>query len=438
MNVMMKSLMNRAWPLQKALFVMTAGHVFEGLLMSRLDSAEVYMFACAMPLLLAVEAIGYGMGAGIAVHHVRAQGRSGLALFERDSIRLMALLGCCVFLALTLLLVVLRLFSGGGVKMISYLLLWALCLPFSLSNYGRWAILRAGGQCHRVGRLMLYQTLLLCLLLPIGVFGWGPIPGYGLHGAAATTVVVSVVVCIMSGNLPLLLFWRPLAPRRFAITVRRCLQIGVPATASNLLVPLSGAAVTFLLSYYAPSFIAGYALALRLEAFYLVIFYGLSAAIGPLVAQRYWFGEAAVLEQIQDCLKNSLKIGLLIAIAAYLFAQFISAFSNGDTDVELAMNRYFTSVPWAYGAYGCTMLITAILNAINNPYRALWITITRFILLIFFLCPLFLWSFGGPGIFYAIALSHMISALASYIVLARRLHLNTAVQRNITRKIFYE
>ena len=64
------------------------------------------------------------------------------------------------------------------------------------------------------------------------------------------------------------------------------LHVGIPAAATNTIIPIATAIITAMLAKYGPEAVAGFGVASRIESVVLVMFYSLSAIIGPFVGQN--------------------------------------------------------------------------------------------------------------------------------------------------------
>src|SRR5690606_29760957 len=94
--------------------------------------------------------------------------------------------------ALATIDLVFPLLGAGPERMVlirEFMQLWYLGIPFQLMQFAGTAAIRACGNAKLHGKLTTASAVLNALLDPLFIFGWGPIPGMGISGAALATVI---------------------------------------------------------------------------------------------------------------------------------------------------------------------------------------------------------------------------------------------------------
>jgi Na+-driven multidrug efflux pump len=181
----------------------------------------------------------------------------------------------------------------------------------------------------------------------------------------------------MRYRLDMLTFNKP-DPGELRKSWRDILHVGLPAAGTNVIIPIATAIITAMLAGYGPEAVAGFGVASRIEAVTLVIFYAMSAIIGPFVGQNVSAGMAdRINEALKLCLLFCLAAGLVIAaILAALSGVLRNLFSEND-EVTRVARLFLWIAPISYGAYGVVMVMCASFNGIGSPMPAVVISVAR-------------------------------------------------------------
>lgn len=159
------------------------------------------------------------------------------------------------------------------------------------------AIVRGAGNMLLPSVLLLGTALLHLVLCPLLVFGWGPVPGLGVAGAAASTLVVNAASALVmlayllrrDGAVQLhRTSWRPDWP-----LLRDILRVGLPASMSPVISNASIAVATAFVGSYGTAALAGYGVAARLEYILVPIAFGFGTALTAMVATNMGAGQSA-------------------------------------------------------------------------------------------------------------------------------------------------
>ena len=193
------------------------------------------------------------------------------------------------------------------------------------------------------------------------------------------------------------------------------LHVGVPAAATNAIIPLATAIITAMLARYGPDVVAGFGVASRIESLALVMFYALSAIIGPFVGQNTSAGRAdRILRALRLCMIFCVFTGLMIALMLFLMSNFlVTLFSNNPVIIGVAI-QFLLIVPISYGAHGVVMIMTASFNGMGKPIPAVVISVGRMMALYVPMAFLLGYFYGIAGIFIAYGLANVLSGIVAY------------------------
>ncbi|MGB3509013.1 MAG: MATE family efflux transporter, partial [Microcoleaceae cyanobacterium] len=194
------------------------------------------------------------------------------------------------------------------------------------------------------------------------------------------------------------------------------LYIGIPATGTNMITPISITFITSLMASFGIEAVAGFGIASKVESFSLIAPMALSASFGPFVGQNWG---AKQYDRVNFGLRFgfqfSLLWGVMLAIALGLGGSWVASwFDRNPAVVEIAA-KYLLIVPISYGAAGIILISSATFNALGKPLPSVVMTMTRMLFLYVPLAYLGSWLFGINGIFAAACWANLIVGIGAYI-----------------------
>jgi putative MATE family efflux protein len=321
--------------------------------------------AVSYPLVMLMTTMSAGgMGGGIASAVARAlgAGRTGEARRLVAHSLVIALAMGVIFTA-GVLLGGRRLFLLLGAQGASLEMAWTYARIVFSGGVTFWlfnalaSVFRGAGDTTRPASVGTVGAILILAVSPAFIFGLGPIPAFGIAGAAWAVVVYNTLCATV------LAFWlargdSPIRPVRdsFVLEVRlfwEVLRVGIPSSLNTIQINLTVLILTGLVGRFGPVSLAGYGAASRLEFLLTPLVFGLGSAMVPLVAtcvgagdiprarRVTWFGAALASG-------TTALLGLVAAICPSLW---MGLFSN-DTEVVAAGSAYLRAVGPAYGAIG--------------------------------------------------------------------------------------
>ncbi len=157
------------------------------------------------------------------------------------------------------------------------------------------AILRGIGEARAPMRVIVASVGINALLDPLLIFGWGPVTGLGVMGAAWATVLTQGITAatgiwlMFRPRFGLTVDWPDLRPRR--ATIGRMLKLGFPASLEQSMQALTVSAMTVLAAKFGTVVLAAYGLAFRLLTFTIIPVFSVSMATSILVGQRMGAGD---------------------------------------------------------------------------------------------------------------------------------------------------
>ena len=429
-----RHLLVMAFPVLLGITTMMGQAFVDAWFLGRVGDRALAAHAFSFPILMIVTSVAIGLGAGTSSVVARAIGAHDLRRARRlatDSLFLSFLItaGFCILGVLTIN-PLFRLLGAPDdmIPMIrSFMLILYSGVPFVVVGMVGMASMRATGDTRLPSKLMILGSILNVLLDPIFIFGLGPIPALGLNGAAVAALMARGVIFVgalylLRGRLNMISFNRP-DPVELRKSWRDILHVGIPAAGTNAIVPIATAIIIVMIAGYGPEAVAGFGVASRIESLVLVMFYALSAIIGPFVGQNLAAGkELRIMEALRLCMIFCVGAGLVGAGILALSAGFLPTLFS-DNDAVTRVTRLFLWVaPLGYGGYGLVMVINASFNGLGKPMPGVVVSLLRTIILYVPLALIAEYYFGMIGIFAAYAAANVFTGFVAYAWAKRTVH----------------
>lgn len=391
----------------------------------QLSTEHVAAVTFTFPITMILTSIALGVGIGASSVIARSLGagdRQDMRRLASHSILLMGGLMASLALVGWALIDPLFMAMGAPADMLplihSYLdIYYPGAVLFTLTMIAG-SILRAAGNAGVPGFMMAAGALLNLAIDPILIFGWFGFPRLELAGAAlamtATRVLTTAALLFCVHQDGLVQLTAPL--KGFMGSAARILKIAVPAAATQVIGPLSGALITRLLAAYGEAVVAGFGVATRIEAVAVMSLFALSGSIGPFVGQNWGANRLSrVRAGMRAAYRFSLAWGLAAALLMALCGGWVAAWVNADAQVVAVAALYLWIVPASYGFWGLLMMSSASFNALGRPVPSTVLSFTRMFVVYVPLAMLLNSRHGYVGIFVATALSNSLMGLAGFL-----------------------
>tara|TARA_R110002049_G_scaffold30729_9_gene105083 strand:+ start:6260 stop:7612 length:1353 start_codon:yes stop_codon:yes gene_type:complete len=421
-----RHLVNMTVPVLFGIATMMAQGLIDTFFIGRVGDRELAAFGFGFPILMIVTSVAIGLGAGTSSVVARAIGADDHRRARRlatDSLLLS--FGITFVICVIGIIFINPLFRLLGapedlLPLIRGFMIILYCgVPFVVVGMVGMASMRATGDTRLPGTLMVLAAVLNIILDPILIFGLGPVPAMGLNGAAmaallARGAIFAGTIYLMRYRLDLVSFNVP-QPGELRSSWRAILHVGIPAAATNAIVPFGAVVVTAIIARFGPEAVAGFGVATRIESMMLVIYYAMSSIIGPFVGQNFSAGkEGRILRALWLCTIFCIGSGLCIAALLALLSGYLPTLFSDNPDVIGVTRLFLWVVPISYGAYGMVMVMNASFNGLGNPMPAAYISIARILIVYVPLAFIGVALFGMPGIFIAYALANIVTGALAY------------------------
>lgn len=392
----------------------------------RLGALQLAAMSFSFPVVLISGGLSMGLGIGTTAHISRALGADDRELAKRISSQAHLLAFLIVLtLAVAGLLTIEPLFRALGADAATlplirtYMTIWYVGLPFVIIPMIGINVLQATGDTKIPGLVLTLSVLLNIGLDPLLIFGIGPFPEMGIAGAALATVISRASSFLIVGTV--------IVRREKLFTLRigalgdvvhewgEILFVGIPAAATNILLPVSQGIITRLVSSYGNAAVAGFGAATRVESFALVLVISLSMILTPFVGRNLGAGRSDRIRLAhRRSSEFSLAWGVVVLVVFVLAARPIASIFNDNPAVVRVTGLYLRIVAVSYGVLGIVNLTSAAFNGIRRPLSAAAVAAVRLFALYVPLALLGRALAGLPGLFWGAAAGNIAGGLIAF------------------------
>jgi putative MATE family efflux protein len=288
-------------------------------------------------------------------------------------------------------------------------------------------IFRGAGDASMAMKSLWVANICNIILCPILINGWGPIPGFGLSGAAMATVsgrgigVAYQCYHFIKGKGSIKIHRKNIHLEWPVI--KSMINIASPATLQFIIGSCSWIVLARLVAETGHSAAsAGYQTALRVVIFFLLPAWGMSNAAATLVGQN--LGASQPQRAQESVIKTAKYNAIFMAIVSLVFLlgapPIISLFTK-EAEVQAIAVRALRIITTGYIFYGIGMVMTNAFNGAGDTWTPTWINVFGFWLfqipLAYVLANYF--SLGPTGVFISIPVAETAITIAAIILFRR-------------------
>lgn len=270
------------------------------------------------------------------------------------------------------------------------------------------AVFRGAGDAAIAMKVLWISNGLNIILDPILIFGWGPIPAFGIEGAAiATNMGRGVGVCfqlwlLFNGGKHIQILathlkvdWK---------TIGGILKTSIGGIGQMIVAMTSWIFITRILAEFGSQTVAGATIALRVMMFTMMPSWGMSNAVATLVGQNLGAGKPDRAEQSVWFTGTCNMVYLICVSFVYFFMaeRLISLFTDDPIVIQIG-GKWLTIVSYSYFVYAWWMAASQAFNGSGDT-----MTPTKINIVFFWLIQLPLaftmgkiLNFGYEGVFWS-------------------------------------
>jgi putative MATE family efflux protein len=285
-------------------------------------------------------------------------------------------------------------------------------------------IFRGAGNAAIAMRSLWIANTANIILCPVFINGLGPIPAFGLTGAAiATTIGRGTGVCyqlyhLFNGKHIIKIHLAYLKPHWEQI--KAILKIAIPGILQFVIGSCSWIFLAQLVATTGGDHgSAGYQTSIRLMLFFMLPAWGMSNAAATLVGQNLGAKEFA---RAEDSVFKTVKYNVIymgsVTLITFLAANYLTAFFTNDVQVREVATQSLRILSVGYIFYGIGMVMMSAFNGAGDTWTTTWVNFFGFWL---FQVPLAYvldkhFGMGITGVFAAIPIAETCMAIASYLL----------------------
>ena len=288
-------------------------------------------------------------------------------------------------------------------------------------------IFRGAGNAAMAMRSLWVGNICNIILCPLFIYGLGPIPAFGLTGAAiATTIgrgigVIYQLFHLFRGKSTIKIHlhnWFIDLP-----VIKSIIKIATPAILQFI---IGSCSWIFLANLVATTGgdegSAGYQTALRLMMFFLLPAWGMSNAAATLVGQNLGAGNPdRAAQSVMKTMKYNVIFMAFITVFTFSFGEWLVGFFINDIQVKEIAVTAIRIISLGYIFYGVGMVMMNAFNGAGDTWTPTWINLFGFwmlqIPLGYLLAKYF--ELGPLGVFIAVPASETCISIASFLIFRR-------------------
>lgn len=326
---------------------------------------------------------------------------------------------------------------------LDYFLIVTLGFIFTFSTAAKSSTFYAKGNSLTPFRVSTVSLIINIILDPILIFGIGPIPGFGVVGAAIATVFSQFINAAMYYYLGVKyreIYYKvnylKISDRESIFDI---LRLGVPVAMQSVMHALVGVKLNQYIAGFGAAGIAVYAIGSQIESISWMTAEGFSKAFSAFFGQNYG---ARDFERLKDGKKEGMKIivsiGIFATLLLFFFSkQLFSIFISNDPHVVEMGSWYLKIIAISELFMSIEIGITGMLNGLGlTKYPAINGVVLNIARIPFalILMPLFQLN----GIWASMSLSSVLKGIAMLIIYAVLSNKTNGFRENMSKYVHKE
>lgn len=415
---------------------MSGYNIVDTFFVGKLGKIPLAAMGFTFPVVMLIGCIFHGLGTGVMTTSAQALGGNK----HSKAAKLVTSGGVLIGL-FSIFLAVLGYFTSGPLfelfgargetlnEVTGYMNIWFFgCATASLSMLGN-NILIAVGDPKNAGRLMVLGLLLNALFDPLFIFGWGPIPGGGIRGAALATIlsqcVATVTAFLVVSRKHHLITFERIPWKEVRAAWRLMIHYAVPASLGMLMMPLGSSIITWITARFGDAAVAATAASGRLEMLAFVFPMALGMSLISMIGQNYG---ARLYSRIRICFKFAMWYAFLFLLGMAVIYFFCADWLVGifapkdDPAVHDIMVDCLRITAWGFGMIEIHRYAGFFYIGCGRPAVAAWLNALRILGLMLPFSFLALYFQSLTGLFWARFLADVLAGGTGLILAGRMVH----------------
>ncbi|MGB7841344.1 MAG: MATE family efflux transporter [Salinimicrobium sp.] len=424
------SLLSLAVPIIAANILQTAYQLIDTFWLGRLSANAVAAVSISFPLLFLVLSLGSGLTLAGTVLVSQFKGADNQKMVDFNSSQTMSMI-----FFISILLSVLAYFSAGPLMRLigagpeiledasSYFRVSAIGFVFLFLFFSFQSLMRGIGNVMLPVYIVLFTVFLNLVLDPLFIYGYGPIPAYGVAGAAVASISTQAISAVIGlfvlfrGKSGIKINLRDMKPHYF--TLKKIVTLGFPASIEQSTRALGMTVMVILVTGFGSGVVAAYGIGARILSFIVVPALGLAIATTSLVGQNIGAIKIKRAEKVAYLSSKIAFFGLTgMGILMFLFAEPLTAFFiPNDPEVIGDASLFIKIMAPTFGFLGVQQVLNGVFNGAGFTKASMLVSILNLWILRFPVAYILSarTALSYEGIWWAFPISNIIAAIVAFI-----------------------
>ncbi len=427
---LINSLLSLALPIIFANILQSAYQLIDTFWLGRIGADAVAAVSLSFPLLFLVLSIGAGLTLAGTVMVARYQGAENQKMVDFSSSQSVFL----IFLTSIVLAIVSYFAAGPLMKVIgagpdiiedstTYFEVSSLGFVFLFIFFIFQSLMRGIGNVMLPVYIVLCTVILNAVLDPLFIYGYGPIKGYGVAGAAVASVITQAV----AATIGLVILFRGKHGIKISLSsmyfnmenLKRTFNLGLPASIEQSTRALGMTFMMVIVTSFGSDIVAAYGIGARMLSFIVVPALGLGIATTSLVGQNIG---ALKIKRAEKVARLSAKLAFFgftgLGLIMFMVAEPLTAFFIPDDPQVIKDGALFIKImSISFGFLGLQQVMNGTFNGAGFTKASMFISIMSLWLVRFPLAYVLANTLGyGPeGIWWSFPISNFIAGIVAFI-----------------------
>ena len=426
----LRSLTSLAFPIIMANILQTMYQLIDTFWLGRLGANAVAAVSLSFPILFLILALGGGLTLAGTVLVSQYKGAGNQKMIDYSSSQTVF-----VVFFISIFLAALGFFAAGPMMTlvgagpeiyqdsVTYFQVSSIGFVFLFLFFVFQSLMRGIGNVIFPMFIVLGTVFLNLLLDPLFIFGYGPIPGYGVAGAA----VASIFTQALSALAGMLILFRGKKGIRIRFSqmkfdfkwTKRLFELGLPAGLDQSTRAGAMTVMVMLITGFGSEIVAAYGVGARILSLVIIPALGFSIATTSLVGQNIGAKQIKRAEEIGNLSSKIAFFGLTaVGIIFFVFAESIIAFFvPNDPEVIKGGALFIKIMAPSFGLLGIQQVMNGVFNGAGFTKASMMLSVFSLWIIRFPLAYMLSHKTGlGPaGIYWSFPISNLIAAVTGFI-----------------------
>lgn len=423
------SLISLAAPIILANILQTAYQLIDTFWLGRLGANAVAAVSISFPLLFLVLSLGAGLTLAGTVIVAQYEGAGNQEMVNSSSSQTMALIivislilgAVSYFLAGPLMNII-----GAGPEIINdsiaYFRISSLGFVFLFIFFAFQSLMRGIGNVMLPVYIVLFTVFLNLVLDPLFIYGYGPVPGFGVAGAAVASVLTQAISAIIAmvilfrGKSGIKISFSSMYPDLPAL--KRTFNLGIPASIEQSTRALAMIMMVMLVTSFGSEIVAAYGIGARILSFIIVPALGLGIATTSLIGQNIGAVKIKRAEKVAELSSKVAFVGLTgMGILMFIFArELVTFFIPNEPEVIRDATLFIKIMAPSFGLLGVQQVLNGVFNGAGFTKASMLISIMSLWIIRFPVAFALSYktSLSYLGIWWAFPIANLVAAIVAF------------------------